>query len=115
MSLAALWNIPQTENQLAEWSFVNAAAHQDIVRLIFQTTGQRLDQYVLDPFDPRDPASFQPWLYQHYTMHQQMDAVLGISGYDLTDVDFSNPGIIAGWIQSHAIEHQQAGQILGLG
>jgi hypothetical protein len=115
MSLAALFNIPQTEDQLAEWSFANAAMHTDIVRLIFQKYGQELQQYVLDPFVPTDPDGMQTWLYQHQIMHQQMDAVLGISGYDLTDVDFTNQGILAGWIQSHANEHVQAGQILGLG
>ena len=115
MSLAALWNIPQTEEQLAQWSFVNSAAHIDIVRVIFERTGVALDTFVLDPFDPRDEASFQPWLYQHQAMHQQMDAILGIAGYDLTDVDFNNPGLLAGWVQSHATEHQQAGQILNLG
>ncbi len=115
MSLAALYNIPQTPHQLAEWSFVNASAHADIVRLIFQNYGKVIDSYVLDPFDPRDEDSMQVWVYQHYVMHQQMDAILGIAGYDLTDVDFTNQGILAGWIQSHASEHLQAGQILGLG
>ena len=115
MSLAALYNIPSSGPQLSQWSFVNAAAHADIVRLIFQRTGQQLDSFVLDPFDPQDPDSMQGWLYQHQTMHQQMDAILGIQGYDLTDVDFSNQGILAGWITSHALEHTQAAQILGVG
>jgi hypothetical protein len=115
MSLAALYNIPVTQNQLAEWSFVNAAAHADIVRLIFQNNGQTLDKFVLDPFNPQDEDSFQTWLYQHQIMHQQMDAILGIQGYDLLDVDFTNSGLLAGWIASHANEHVQAGQILGLG
>jgi hypothetical protein len=115
MSLAALWNIPETQDQLSAWSFVNAAAHADIIARIFQATGKQLDSFILDPFDPHDEASFQPWLYQHQAMHQQMDAILGIQGYDLTDVDFSNDGLLAGWIQSHAVEHMQAGQILNLG
>lgn len=115
MSLAALWNIPSTEDQLAQWSFVNAAAHADIIRVVFQTTGRQLDGFVLDPFNPQDQASFQTWLYQHQAMHAEMDAILGITSYDLTEVDFTNQGVLAGWIQSHAIEHQQAGQILNLG
>lgn len=112
MSIAALYNIPVSPEQLAQWSFVNAAAHADIVRLIFQISGKQLDQFVLDPFDPQDAGT---WLYQHQIMHQQMDAVLGISGYDLTDVDFTNQGILAGWIASHAVEHVQAANILGVG
>ncbi len=115
MSLAGLYNIPVTQDQLAQWSFVNAAAHADVIRLVFQITGQQLDSFVLDPFDPQDPSTMELWLYQHQTMHQQMDAILGIQGYDLLDVDFTNQGLLAGWIASHANEHVQAGQILGLG
>lgn len=115
MSLAALYNIPQTDDQLAEWSFVNAAAHTDLIRVIFEQSGQTLDSFVLDPFNPQDQTSMQAWLYQHQVMHQQMDAALGIQGYDLLDVDFTNEGELAGWIEAHAIEHVQAGQILNLG
>ena len=114
MSLAALYNIPGNQDQLSVWSFANAAHHRDIVRLIFQTTGQRVDSYVLDPFDPQDPSGMGVWLYQHQTMHQQMDAILGITGYDLTDVDFTNQGVLGGWINVHALEHVQAAQILGV-
>lgn len=115
MSIAALYNIPVSPDQLAVWSFANATHHADIVRLIFQANGRVLDAYVLDPFDPQNPAGMQAWVYQHQVMHQQMDAVLGISGYDLTDVDFTNQGSLAGWIQSHASEHVQAAKILGVG
>ena len=114
MSIAPLWNPPKTPVQLAEWSFCNAAAHADILRVIFQTYGQQLSSYVLDPFDPRD-AGFDTWLYQHSVMHQQMDAILGIQGYDLTDVDFRDDTSTAVWVAAHAIEHQQVGQKLNLG
>ncbi len=115
MSVAALYNVPETEAQLAEWSFVNAAAHRDIIRVVFERTGLQLDSFVLDPFNPNEPTSMEAWSYQHQVMHQQMDAILGIQGYDLTDVDFEHPAVMAGWIAAHAIEHVQAGQILNLG
>jgi len=114
MSLAALWNVPQTPAETAQWSFVNAAAHTDIIRVIFQTTGLVLDSYVLDPFDPKDDG-FETWLYQHFVMHQQMDAILGIQGYDLSEADFSNDTAAAVWTAAHAVEHLQAGQKLNLG
>lgn len=115
MSLAGLYNVPQDQLQLAQWSFINASAHADIVRVIYQRTGEVLQSYVLDPFDPTNPTSMQNWLYQHQLMHQQMDAVLGIAGYDLLDVDWTDRGQFAAWIDSHASEHLQAGQILNLG
>lgn len=117
MSIAGLFNIPEDEQQLAQWSFINAAHHTDIIRVIFQATNQSLSSYVLDPMPVslRNSNMMQVWLYQHQIMHQEMDVVLGIAGYDLTDVDLSDKGQLAGWIQAHANEHIQAGQILGLG
>ena len=114
MSLGQLWNAPRTPQALAEWSFANAAHHADIVRVIFQTTGQVLSSYVLDPFSPGD-AGFDTWLYQHFAMHQQMDAILGIQGYDLTDVDPTSRQLTEIWVAAHAVEHMQAGQKLNLG
>ena len=114
MSLAGLWNVPANESQLAQWSFDNAAQHADIIRVIFKNTGKQLDSYVIDPFDAASPEQMGAWLYQHQTMHQQMDAILGIAGYDLTEVNFLDQSMLGGWIQAHALEHQQAAQILGL-
>lgn len=112
MSLAGLFNVPQTPDQLAEWSFINAAAHADINRVVFQDFNITLASYVLDPINQAD---LQNWLALHQIMHQQMDAVLGIAGYDLFDVDLTDRGQFAAWIQDHAAEHLQAGQILNLG
>lgn len=116
MSLASLYNIPQTRDQLAVWSFSNAAAHLDIIRVLQQKTpGAQFTAYVLDPMDPEDPASMEQWLTQHQVMHTEMDAALGIQGFDLSEVNWQDQGQLAGWIQSHASEHLQAGQILNLG
>jgi hypothetical protein len=112
VSVAALFNVPETSEQLAQWSFVNAAVHADINRLILQNFNIIIPSYVLDPIDP---TNMQVWLYQHQLMHLNMDAVLGIAGFDLTDVDFNDKGQFAGWIQDHANEHVQAGQLLNLG
>lgn len=111
MSVAALFNVPGTPEEFAQWGFANAAHHTDIVRRIYEITGQSLQSYVLDPI----PQEISVWLYQHQFMHQQMDVVLGISGFDLTDVDWRDKGQLEGWITSHANEHVQASNILGLG
>lgn len=110
MALAALYNIPATEPEFMSWAFAHAAHHRDIIRAIYQNTGVSLQEFVLDPFDPKNP---QTWLYQHQIMHKDMDAVLGISGYDLLDVDFQNRDNFAGWVWLNADEHRQAA--LGLG
>src|SRR5262249_41535572 len=97
--IAALYNVPSTIPEFQQWAFVNMAHHRDIARVVFQLTGIELDQFVLDPFNPRDPGV---WLYQHQVMHQQQNAVLGIDGYDLLDVDFRDQNELAGWIYLHS-------------
>ena len=86
--------------------------HREINKAIFAITGVNLPEYILDPIDPNDTGV---WEDQHQIMHQDFDAVIGISGFDLTDVNFKNPELLAGWIQLNANEHYQASQILGIG
>lgn len=111
-AIAALFNVPSTEAELASWSFAHAAHHTDIIRVIYQTTGKQLDSFVLDPFDINNP---QVWLYQHQLVHNQQNAILQISGNDLLDVDFKEHNELAGWIFLNSSEHFQAANILGIG
>lgn len=111
-AIAALFNVPSNEGEFNTWSFAHAAHHHDIIRVIYQDTQIQLPEYVLDPFDPNNP---NVWLDQHQQMHQGMDNILGIAGYDLLDVDMSDPNDFAGWIFLNANEHFQAAQILGIG
>jgi hypothetical protein len=110
MGLATIYETP-TDETLPVWSFSHAANHLDINRFILRRTGAVMPSFVLDPFDPNDPAS---WLELHQVMHQQQNAILGISGYDLSDVDWGDPASLGAWISQHAIEHSQANQILGI-
>lgn len=110
--IAALYNVPLVDSEFLQWSFVNASAHRDINRVIFQLIGTQLDEFILDPFNPNNSGV---WLYQHQLMHQQMDAILGIDGFDLLDVDFTDPNNLAGWVFLHASEHVQAADILRIG
>lgn len=111
-AVAALYNVPSSPANFAQWAFAHAAHHRDIIRRIEELGGGRLDEYVLDPFDPNDMGV---WLYQHQFMHGQMDAALGISGYDLLDVNTSDQSEFAGWIWLNAQEHYQAANLLSIG
>lgn len=111
-AVAAIFNVPSTEDELNSWAFAHAAHHTDIIRRIMELTGTQLDGYVLDPFNKNEPGV---WIYQHQLMHSQMDPILGIAGYDLLDVDISNYNEFAGWIWLNAQEHYQASNILNLG
>lgn len=114
MALASLQEIPKSALEFAEWSFAHAAHHRDIIRVIYRDYGgARLDEYVLDPFDPR--GSTEVWAENHAAMHNAMDAVLGIAGYNLSEVDWTDERSLGDWLSAHFNEHYQAGQILGLG
>ena len=80
--------------------------------MILQQGGVQLASYVLDPIDPNNSEA---WLYQHQLMHQAFDALLGIEGYDLLDVDLKDSNQFAGWIFLNGSEHYQAAKILEIG
>lgn len=112
-AVAALYNVPLTQEELSSWSFAHAAHHADIIRVVYQLFGFELDQqYVLDPFDINNAGV---WIYQHQLMHQQFEPILGINGFDLLDVDFRDKNQLAGWIWLNAQTHYQAANTLGIG
>jgi hypothetical protein len=112
MALGGLYIIPQDDGALAEWSFANAAHHIDISRVIFELVQVRIDQYILDPFDPKNMGQ---WVYWHQLTHDAQNQVLGLKGWNLTAVNFNDPGDLRDWVYAHADEHYKAGAILGLG
>jgi hypothetical protein len=111
MALAELTVVPQTPDDVKNWSFSHMANHLDIIRRIQEVNKISLNAF---PLDPIDPGNLGQWLYQHAVMHAQMDLVLGIAGYDLLDLDWRDPDQLAEWIGFNADEHVQAGRILGI-
>ena len=111
-NVAALFNIPTTDTELLAWSSAHATHHRDVIRRIYELTGINLQEYVLDPINPNDTGV---WAYQHQLMHQAMDYVLAISGFDLTGVDFKDHDLMEGWIELHGNEHYQAAGTLEIG
>ncbi len=110
--LAALVNSPTDEKSWLEWSFHNADQHNLIVSSLFNQQGVSLPAYVLDPIPSFDIAN---WLRRHQDIHLRQNAVLGIAGSDLTDVDFQNKAQLEAWVQLHFVEHLAASSKLGLG
>lgn len=115
MAVAAIYNVPGAQSEFEQWAFAHMAHHRDIIRYLYElgaATGGSLDEFSLDPLNPREAGV---WLYQHQVMHDQMEAILGIQGYNLLAVDFTNQNELTGWIWLNAQIHYQAGNILGLG
>ena len=110
--VADLYNVPLTDDDRTRWSAVHAIHHRDIIAAIYNLTKIALPEFILDPIDPNDTGN---WENNHQIMHTQMDPILGISGFDLSQVDWSNQNLIAGWIFLNASEHAQAANTLGIG
>lgn len=110
--LASLFNVPSTDEERSQWSFAHMAHHRDINQRIYTLIKVALPEYLLDPISPADPGN---WEYQHQLMHDNQNQLLGISGQDLTGVDWNDQRILQGWIFLNSSEHYQAAQILGIG
>lgn len=111
--LAALLNVPTTTPERDVWSFNHLDHHRLIVNEIFTKFGVVLPVFILDPMpDPKDPA-FGVWAYAHQTAHTDFETLLGISGNDLTTVDFDQPDQVADWIRLNFDAHNNAQLILG--
>lgn len=111
-AVASLYNVPTDDAERVAWSFAHMAHHRDINRAIYELVKIALPEYLIDPININDTGN---WQYLHQLMHFNQDALLGISGYDLLEVDWKDLGSLQGWIYLNAQEHYQAAQILGIG
>ena len=110
--IAGIFNIPRTPEELKVWATVHATHHININTAIYQLTGINLPGFVLDPIDPENTSV---WEDQHQVMHDNQNQILGIAGFDLSEVDFTNQELLTGWIQLNSNEHYQASNILEIG
>ena len=114
-SVATLFEVPSSPQTFMLWNSAHATHHRDIIRVIYQNYGVTLPEYMLDPLNPLDETALNNWLYVHQAMHANQDQVLGIAGYDLSDVDWTDRDNLSFWIQQNANEHYQAANILEIG
>lgn len=112
MSVAAIFNVPKTPQELSVWAFSHMANHRDIIRVIYQLGAVALPEYMLDPVDPSETGV---WQYQHQQMHNDMNTLLGTSGFNLLGLDWNDENALAAWIQLNAVEHRQVSDLLRLG
>lgn len=110
--IAGVFNVPGSPEELMIWATTHAQHHRDIIRAIFNRTGIQLNEFILDPIDPEDTGV---WEDQHQVMHAQMDHVLGIAGFELSEVNFKDPTLLSGWINLNANEHYIASNVLEIG
>ena len=98
-----VFNVPGTQQETDQWSFLHMALHRSENLAILRQHNILLPEFILDPIDTQPESA---WLQQHQQMHNSIDQILGISQFNLLDVDWSNPSQRIGWIQSHAQLHK---------
>jgi hypothetical protein len=112
MPIASLYNIPETDETLLQWSFAHMDHHRTTIEAIQRQKNINLPLYPLDPMNLQDMGT---WGYQHQTMHNDANAALGVVGQDLVDVDWQNAEQRAVWIMLQAQEHFQWALKTGIG
>lgn len=71
-----------------------------------------LTQFILDPMDPDNLGM---WFYQHQEMHNQVNALLATTGYDLLSYDWDDPDEFAEWLRLNGDEHTRINAALNIG
>ena len=117
MGLPQLYVQPNDASSWRAWSFNHAANHVDLIAAgsAYQRThgtNLPLEQFILDPMNPDDLGM---WLYLHATMHDQLNQVLGTSGFGLVDLDWHDPDQFAEWRRLNGDEHTRFCTALGVG
>ena len=108
MAVANLFSVPRNQREAGMWSFSHMDHHRNMIRVVQAQFGITLPEYAIDPFG-NDVA------YVHQQMHNDLDPIIGVSGYDLTEVNWKDQNQRAAWIYLNATLHQQEGAILGVG
>ena len=110
--LAGLYNFDLNNVDLRElFAVCNQNSHNLIVDAINAKYGTNLDRFNLDPIEPDD---IQGWLEQHQQLHNDMNAALGLTSFNLNTIAFDSAGSVQLWIQLHVQEHVAAHQKLSL-
>lgn len=105
MSFASLFTMPETLADWAEWTFSNRADHDEIIALIQQKKGIRIDKWIIEPVTEQNKINF---LLGHQAMHDAEAAALGVDGQNFLGED------IAGWHWDHAEQHRRERTALGI-
>jgi hypothetical protein len=111
MGLAQVIYPPPTAHGMTEWSFDHYQHHLAIIQQA-AALGYTLNFYNIWPINEKN---FKDFLDQHSQMHSEMNAIAGINGAELTDVDFKDKKKRDAWFYLQWVEHQSVAQFLGGG
>jgi hypothetical protein len=93
--VANVFNIPEDDISWKQWSFSLQANLRDINRRILETRNVIIPEYALDPFNLGEPGiqleQLQVWM-------DDINAELGIAGFDYLDIDLADKGERTSWV-----------------
>jgi hypothetical protein len=111
---ALLFNAPYDPGTLAEYGSVHQFDHFEIIRELFQKLGVTAEIPPIDPIPVEFQLDMLTWLMNHQFLHNQANGLLGLSGFDLTSVDFRNREQLLIWTRYNALEHYNMTQALAV-
>jgi hypothetical protein len=109
--LAALLNVPKTDEQWRQFAFDHRNSHDKIRAAILKKYKVELTDYLVDPINPDNIKQF---LQNNAALHTDMNSILQSQSSDLLDVKVDDPQQLSAWIDLNYQEHQNAEQLLGI-
>jgi len=110
--LAAVLNIPHSNEDWSWWSWNHRLSHDKIRAGILKQYNTNLADYQIDPMDP---LNIQEFLQNNAQLHSDMNGVLKLFGIDLLDANLSQENQKIAWLNYHFYEHFWAEGKLGVG
>lgn len=110
MTLASIANSPTDGNSMNEWTF----AHSDLCLRTIDYLNARGNKIVMQQMDPVAIQDVQNFTLRVQSVHNDINGVLGISGFDLLDLNINDTNSVRSWTFNIFSEAQQWGQKTGI-
>lgn len=72
-----------------------------------------IPQYAIQQWSD-EPRAVVFWLNSHYQIHQALRALTGVSGIDLSLLDFRDDSAFEVWQEDHSAEHGDLREVFGV-
>lgn len=113
MPLPQLQYPPPTENGWKEWSFQHKLHHIALIDAIKEQKGIILNLPLLEPVNPEDESQMQVWARGHQSIHDAMNAIYDVPGFDLQELDMKDRTKKDSWFFSHLELHKSIAALCG--
>ena len=111
MGLPNLVYPPPGDAGWQEYWFQHFQDHLEIMQGIQEQQNVKLTEYSIDPWTDADKDGI---LGRHQQYHDDMNARLGLSGSDLSELSFKSEDQLKQWVYLNYQEHRNARSTLGI-